>query len=1060
MPPAPVSPASSRTGRTGRTGRLDRTDRPDRNGRSDGGESHSRSEAARLFDRPDFGQPPVSGAPTPGRAGGFQPDQGRSDSFQPDQSRSGGLQPDQGGAGNFTPDFTSDQGRPPFAPDQARPAAFAPEPGRSGGRGPESDWSGGSQPDRGNFQQDYAGSRQELGGFRPDPGHFRQDVSGFQPDSGGLGSDRGGLQQDPARQDPARQDSGRQDSGRQGPARQDSGLQDSGHQNSGREDSGRQGAERQDSGRQDLGRSALFDTDPGLSAYSGASRPAGTTDPGLFDTDPGRSSAFAPGGRSGGFGDEREQAAPFVPAPGPVRPEVPGQGQTGGFGSDSGWGSGASDQGHVDRGASDQGTSYQGWGDRERSGQQRFSDEPAAASAAGTAAPPMPAAPTTPAAPAHTTPAAPEHLTPPAPAHTTPAAPVHSAPAGHTTPAAPAYTTPTEPAHSTSTAPEHTPPPPHSTPAAPAYTAPAAHAPPAAPAAPTTPTAPTGPAAPGALGAFRPEPASEQRSTGYEPGLRAAQPRPSEFEAWSQFEARQSEAYSESGARQSEASQAEAQPGFDARFAPEARSAYEARPAEADDSATDFERPPPAFQPARRDSAPADPSGFEGGEPTAADAPEIDAWPETRTGPALEAEPAMGLGLGARLAALQAQSGGFAMITPDEVDDETPPPSGRGMWDPKVPPVPAEPDEEESPTPHADRGSPSESATPSPQDFEEPEPEPEPEPDPEPEPVNWNYADYPPANTTEEELLEATRSNTSNQMLSTLLLAKVLIPGYSADPAHWPAEEIRGRRYLVAFTSMQRLTAHYEATLPEPEPVRFTTVIAKWPTEAIGFALNPGTPMGRLLGGSEVRGLARSAAEFGLIDADALVAVADAEEASAQTQAIPAKKPEPAPESELPQLMQRTVAAAQVSMYLERGYDRVCGFVHRAAELAHLSKPAELYRALGLIYPDSPFGVDDTEVYVLRWPAHLLSLYRIPYGGQTEEALNAMQGWMIERAPFRGNGFAPSETGDVVSEFKMDSTRLPHGAQLWRLNSDGIETLVALFDADSVRWRRIGSGES
>ena len=51
--------------------------------------------------------------------------------------------------------------------------------------------------------------------------------------------------------------------------------------------------------------------------------------------------------------------------------------------------------------------------------------------------------------------------------------------------------------------------------------------------------------------------------------------------------------------------------------------------------------------------------------------------------------------------------------------------------------------------------------------------------------------------------------------------------------------------------------------------------------------------------------------------------------------------------------------------------------------------------------------------------------------------MRAMEGWVIERAPFRGNGFAPSETSDVVAEFKVDSARLPHGAQLWRVNSDG-----------------------
>ena len=62
-----------------------------------------------------------------------------------------------------------------------------------------------------------------------------------------------------------------------------------------------------------------------------------------------------------------------------------------------------------------------------------------------------------------------------------------------------------------------------------------------------------------------------------------------------------------------------------------------------------------------------------------------------------------------------------------------------------------------------------------------------------------------------------------------------------------------------------------------------------------------------------------------------------------------------------------------------------------------------------------------------------------------------MQGWVVERAPFRGNGFAPGDT-DVVAEFKVDSIRLPHGAQLWRLTRTGTETLIATFDADATRW--------
>jgi hypothetical protein len=40
----------------------------------------------------------------------------------------------------------------------------------------------------------------------------------------------------------------------------------------------------------------------------------------------------------------------------------------------------------------------------------------------------------------------------------------------------------------------------------------------------------------------------------------------------------------------------------------------------------------------------------------------------------------------------------------------------------------------------------------------------------------------------------------------------------------------------------------------------------------------------------------------------------------------------------------------------------------------------------------------------------------------------------------------------VVAEFKVDSVRLPHGAQMWRLTKDGDETMVASFDADNGKW--------
>ena len=58
------------------------------------------------------------------------------------------------------------------------------------------------------------------------------------------------------------------------------------------------------------------------------------------------------------------------------------------------------------------------------------------------------------------------------------------------------------------------------------------------------------------------------------------------------------------------------------------------------------------------------------------------------------------------------------------------------------------------------------------------------------------------------------------------------------------------------------------------------------------------------------------------------------------------------------------VPPSQLPFYLERGYDRVSGFVNRASEVAHLSTPRALYRALGratlpLVDPASAATVRD-----------------------------------------------------------------------------------------------------
>jgi hypothetical protein len=312
--------------------------------------------------------------------------------------------------------------------------------------------------------------------------------------------------------------------------------------------------------------------------------------------------------------------------------------------------------------------------------------------------------------------------------------------------------------------------------------------------------------------------------------------------------------------------------------------------------------------------------------------------------------------------------------------------------------------------------------------------------------------DFTPANRVEESLLDAAGGGSTDNFLSTLLLARVLVPGPRdkalANIDQWRREQIDGQPYLVVFTSAERLSEHLGEDFPATW-IKFTQLINAWPQESLAFSVNPGTPIGATLPGSQIVALAAWATDEGLNDEQP-----EAEPAASMPE--PPRRGSAPPPSTGPVVMQKTISAQQAPYYLDRGYDRISGFVHRANEVAHLRTPIELYDALGLNYSDSPFKPDDAEVFVLRWAAHRGNLYRIPYGGQHEAAMHAMKGWMIERSPFRGNGFAPSESRDVIAEFKVDSVRLPHGAELWRVDRDGNEKLVAMFDADGPEWRRVG----
>ncbi|GLZ13504.1 hypothetical protein Acsp04_37390 [Actinomadura sp. NBRC 104425] len=353
--------------------------------------------------------------------------------------------------------------------------------------------------------------------------------------------------------------------------------------------------------------------------------------------------------------------------------------------------------------------------------------------------------------------------------------------------------------------------------------------------------------------------------------------------------------------------------------------------------------------------------------------------------------------------------------------------------------------------------------------------------------------EFEPGNRIDQELYEAVQSGDSDAFLRVLLAANVLVPIPQDAPLEvtpvqrefrWEAA-LRGPSAVQVFTSLVRL----REVLPESRFVYadFRELIAAWPRDDWAMLLNPGTRIGASLTGDQVRSLSEWAVRVGLVQPrpepsappaagpldtapQSFASPPDAPPQPQQPEAAAEPEPEPQPYMQAarptvpepdpertaqPVIMQKVVPHGHVGWYLEQGYDRVGGFVHPTVDVAELQTPMQLYEALGLLYEGSPFSPADEGVYVIRWPAYCPDLYRIPFGGQTEEELAAWgdSGWVIERAPFLGGGFAPGSAGSI-REYKVDSVRLPYGAEMYYLGMDRSERFVAMYDPDQLAWLR------
>src|SRR5690606_9776302 len=193
---------------------------------------------------------------------------------------------------------------------------------------------------------------------------------------------------------------------------------------------------------------------------------------------------------------------------------------------------------------------------------------------------------------------------------------------------------------------------------------------------------------------------------------------------------------------------------------------------------------------------------------------------------------------------------------------------------------------------------------------------------------------FTPANDLERQLSDAVGGGL-DLSLSILLLAKVLLPvADGADPAvrpgdpafQWRTDKLDGDPYVAVFTSPELLAAHLGGPVPA-HGVRFVQLIRAWPDPSWSLMVNPGTPIEVALPAAQIATLAASATEVGLDDN-----AGEAGESGAARAAQASRRS--ATGNDLPPMMQKAIAPSQVAWYLERSYDRVSGFVHRAAEVA------------------------------------------------------------------------------------------------------------------------------
>lgn len=297
-----------------------------------------------------------------------------------------------------------------------------------------------------------------------------------------------------------------------------------------------------------------------------------------------------------------------------------------------------------------------------------------------------------------------------------------------------------------------------------------------------------------------------------------------------------------------------------------------------------------------------------------------------------------------------------------------------------------------------------------------------------------NEETWTPANELESELDRALRAGDTTAFLRQLVSAEVVLPvtdaaGTEQEPVSWWVAAVDGGPCVPVFTSPEALVRATNGGARYHRVTTFRDLVAAWPDMRFPMLLNPLTPLvSRIAAADLIRVVSRPVA-------DSLGHPGDESEPVAST------------------VLRKFLSPQQAVKLLTSNQSLVSGYVLAEDEIERFDSVPALVTGLRLPQLNPDIDADTTTICALRWLAVGAALYRIPFGGPDTEQMAAARGWVVGEQPFRGTGFLDG-VEPAVQLYQVHALRLPHGAELVRLSTDGpeIESRAAYYDADHRSW--------